>query len=351
MSDFTLSGREFFDALPQPVLLCGSAIEYCNGAARALFAAERLGPGSSLPLGLPGPERAPCVTTLETNRGIWSVELRRLESGVLYLLTPCPEENGEALNQMNSLSTQMRLILARTVMSMDLLQSQLSELERERSADQVACVNRNLYQLLRLSDHLNLCTRTRKELLTLFPPVTLDLNAFCEELCQSLEPMLSSLSRTLRCELSGEVLQVDAHRDLLMRLLCNLCANAVAADGNLCLSLCRRGDRALLTLADDGRGVPPELLSTVFTPTGTDKNLSIGLALCMRIAAVYDGQIMLSPQKQGTIVSLSLPLHKDDPNASPRFRQPLGAMSGYSLLLSEMSPCLGERFYHMDELS
>lgn len=348
MSDFTLSGREYFDALPQPVLLYGSAIEYCNSAACALFAGQRLKPGAPLPAGLPEPGLAPCAATLTLDNGTWAVELRVLEDGVLYLLTPLPEEDDEALAQMHSLSTQLRLGLSRTVLSVDLLQSQLSELERKRSAESVARLNRNLYQLLRMSDHLSLCTRTQRELQLLFPPDPVNLNSFCQELYYTLEPMLLSMSRTLRCDLTDEALNVDVHRELLLRLIYNLISNATAAGGDLTLTLRRRGDRAVLTLTDTGAGVPPDRMSRLFLPTGTERNLALGLTLCRRIAALYDGQFMLSPQKKGTTVSLSLPLRKPrDEDEIPHHG--IDVVSGYDLLLSELSPYFPDDFYHVGE--
>lgn len=346
MLDFTLSGKDFFDALPQPVLLCGPKIKYCNPAAAELLAQQHIALGEALPKHWPQPKEAPCTATLTLWEDVWSVELRRLDSGTLYLFTLLPSDDEEAPMQalLGGLALQLRTQLSRTLLSTELLQRELSELEQERLTAPVSSLNKELHQLLRLSDHLDLYTRSPEALNTLFPSTLLDLRSVCKDLCEDLQSLLPD--RSIQLESGKRAMYVRANRELLLRVLYNLVANSLQAGGELFFKLHRRGPSILCTLSDTGSGIDPTKLEGVYTLSPRLGRLSLGLPLCRRIAQLYGGQLMLSTEDGRTAVTLSLPL----PQPDDKLRTSLPVQDGYPLLLTELSSVLPARFYQQEEL-
>jgi signal transduction histidine kinase len=351
MLDFTLSGRTYFDDLPQPVLLYGERIEYCNAAARSLFAliGAPVEPGQPRPEQLPPPEQAPCTLTLQLDSRAWSLTLRKMDALALCQLTPLREESAAELEPLHRLSLQLRLRLSLTALSVERLQSELSELEQLRSWEPVAKVNRNLHRLLRLSDHLDLYTRTPQELTDLYPAAALDLNAFCRELEDKIAPLAKQLGHPFVFEDCERSLHVQVNDQLLQRLLYNLISNALNAGGSLRLRLREGQEAAVLTLSDTGKGISPARLQSLFSleQDGTGEGFALGMALCRRIVQLYGGQLMVAPAEQGTTVSLSLPLYKGGSTLRNSRRRP---EPGYDLLLTELSDILPDGLFGQDEV-
>ena len=351
MLDFTLSGRAYFDDLPQPVLLYGERIEYCNAAARSLFAliGASVEPGQPRPEQLPPPEQAPCALTLQLDGRSWSVTLRRLDDLALCQLTSLREGGDAELAQLRRLSLQLRLRLSITNLSVERLEETLSDLERLRIWEPVATVNRNLHRLLRLSDHLDLYTRTDEELMDICRPAALELNSFCQELDRKVAPLAEQLGRRFTFEDCESTLHVRVNDQLLHRLLYNLISNALNAGGDLHLRLREGPDTALLTLSDTGKGISPARLQSLFSleQDGTGEGFALGMALCRRIVQLYGGQLMVAPAEQGTTVSLSLPLYRGGSTLRDSHRRP---EPGYDLLLTELSDVLPDGLFGQDEV-
>lgn len=105
-------------------------------------------------------------------------------------------------------------------------------------------------------------------------------------------------------------------RDQIKRVLINVLDNAVAAnDGKgrivVLTKLMPTLNAALLEVADDGCGIPPEYRSRLFEPyfSTKKKGTGLGLAIVNRIVQDHNGYIRLRDNEPvGTIVSIELPL-------------------------------------------
>jgi signal transduction histidine kinase len=118
---------------------------------------------------------------------------------------------------------------------------------------------------------------------------------------------------------------VWADRVQLQQVLLNLIVNACDAMNDrppnerlLLISTARNGD-ARIEVRDQGTGISPDALSSIFNPFVTTKRdgLGLGLAICRTIVAEHHGQMWAvnNPDRGATII-VSLPLAKTPPSLS-----------------------------------
>ncbi|MBL3566503.1 PAS domain-containing sensor histidine kinase, partial [Rhodovulum sulfidophilum] len=76
-------------------------------------------------------------------------------------------------------------------------------------------------------------------------------------------------------------------------------------------------EAAVLTVSDDGPGVPDAVRTLIFDPFFTTKEVGqgtgLGLAISAKIAAEHGGQLSLCPAGRGACFRLDLPLAGDRP--------------------------------------
>jgi nitrogen fixation/metabolism regulation signal transduction histidine kinase len=103
---------------------------------------------------------------------------------------------------------------------------------------------------------------------------------------------------------------VRARRDELKEVLINLIENARAAGaGAITIAAGSENGGCVLTVRDDGRGIPPEDLHRVFEPqfSTTTSGTGLGLAICRRLVESWGGRIAVeSAPDRGTTVRVIL---------------------------------------------
>ncbi len=141
----------------------------------------------------------------------------------------------------------------------------------------------------------------------------------------AIDDTLALLGHDLRRDGVTLLLELDDLPPLLCDLgqlgqvLLNLLTNARDAlrecgGGTLRLALARDNNQAVLTIADNGPGIPPEVLSRLFQPfvTTKTKGNGLGMAICYGIIQAHHGSIELASELgHGTTVTIRLPLPTD----------------------------------------
>lgn len=124
---------------------------------------------------------------------------------------------------------------------------------------------------------------------------------------------------------------VLAPHDSLHLVLANLLDNslhAMAGFGVLTLVIRQRGARVVLRIADNGRGVAPEVLPHLFEPilAARQGGAGLGLSTAQRLARSWGGQIVYVPSSAGACFEISIPSraddHSDAPPPSPELAEP-----------------------------
>jgi signal transduction histidine kinase len=112
-----------------------------------------------------------------------------------------------------------------------------------------------------------------------------------------------------------ESLEIAGDAGKLRQAILNLVLNAAQVGGDAVtvrLELARAGERARVTIADDGPGIPAELAATLFEPfvSARPGGSGLGLAVARRIAERHGGTLALEspPGTPGARFSIYLPL-------------------------------------------
>jgi len=146
------------------------------------------------------------------------------------------------------------------------------------------------------------------------PHVRIDLRAPLGEAIEVLEPTFAEKGIRLDVDLPAEPVFVVADHDGLKQLVLNLLINAHEAtptSGTVTVSVRREPAVAMLTVADTGDGVAPEMLDRIFEPFVTTKpwGTGLGLAISAGMAAMHGGALRASNAAAGGAqFTLTLPL-------------------------------------------
>ncbi len=122
-------------------------------------------------------------------------------------------------------------------------------------------------------------------------------------------------SLVIQREIGRPLPSLPADPDELRRVLVNLANNAVEAlegrKGTLTARLAQEGASLVLTIGDDGPGIPDEILPRLFEPylSTKTKGTGLGLAICKRAIEDLGGTIAIESRRgEGTTVTVRLPL-------------------------------------------
>jgi signal transduction histidine kinase len=105
---------------------------------------------------------------------------------------------------------------------------------------------------------------------------------------------------------------VQADYSQLRRMLLNLLRNALeamAGQGEIRIVAQEQNQQVVISICDDGPGVPQDLAEKIFEPFFTTKaqGSGLGLALVQRLAEQNGGRVELAPNDKGAHFRLVLP--------------------------------------------
>jgi two-component system sensor histidine kinase VanS len=151
-----------------------------------------------------------------------------------------------------------------------------------------------------------------------FTPERLDLSLIAEEATETLLPLAEE--RGLTIETSGDLTPTTGSHALLLQLTTNLVQNAIVHNlpehGTVWVTTCVDRKRALLTVANTGEKLTPQLVATLAEPflrgakrIRTDHaGAGLGLAIVNSITQAHDGNLTLAPRAAGGLcVTVQLP--------------------------------------------
>ncbi len=182
-----------------------------------------------------------------------------------------------------------------------------SGLSPEKAAWGTAVIDRQVRHLGRLLDQLLDVARVQRGKVAL-ELETLDLRDVAEDCADAARA--GGSDRVWRVELPGSPVWVEADRVRLSQIVNNLLENALkytAERGRVDVEVRAHGTAAVLTVADNGRGMSRTALNHVFKPffqesgqrTAGSAGLGLGLAMVDNLVRMHGGTITASSEGQG----------------------------------------------------
>lgn len=163
-------------------------------------------------------------------------------------------------------------------------------------------MDRQLSHLTRLVDDLLDVSRVSQGKISL-DKVLLDLRQPIDAAIEQMKGAVAERGHDLQVDLPDEALSVNGDVDRLTQVFANLLSNAArytGPEGTIQIRASRDAESAVVRVRDNGRGIPPERIDSLFRlfsqlpePNGGIKagGLGIGLALAQRLVQMHGGSI------------------------------------------------------------
>jgi signal transduction histidine kinase len=148
----------------------------------------------------------------------------------------------------------------------------------------------------------------------------MDLNELAKQTVGLLQFKSSEKKQIIELILAPEPLVVSVYKEKIARVLSNLVSNAIKFSEQNALikvKLEKKGNAAIISVADNGIGIPKEALPFVFDSftsakrhgTAGETSYGLGLSICKQIIATHSGRIWVeSAEGTGSTFFIELPL-------------------------------------------
>ena len=245
-------------------------------------------------------------------------ERRQMEDSLRRMAADLSDADHRKDEFLATLAHELRNPLAPIRNGIELLKRAVPEHPQAQTV--VGVMERQMGHLVRLVDDLIDVSRITRNKLELRRH-TVELAPIVQAAVEACRPLLDGKQHQLEVALPASPLHVDADPTRLVQVFANLLNNACKytdRGGRLRIALERQAQEAVLTVTDDGNGIPPEMLPKVFGMfTQVERNLErtqgglgIGLSMVKRLVELHEGSVSIDSagEGQGTRVEVRLPL-------------------------------------------
>ena len=232
---------------------------------------------------------------------------RRLEDNLRRLAADLSETDRRKNEFLATLAHELRNPLAPMSNMLEVVKRAENDGEVVKRAHDT--MERQLGQMVRLVDDLldlNRITHDRLELRR----SEVELSSVIEQAVEVARPLLDSAGHELIIDLPREPIYLNADRARLAQVFGNLLNNSskyTKPHGVIVLSATRAGDEAVVSVKDNGAGIPKDKLDSIFemfmqvdgTAEKSQGGLGIGLTLVKRLAEMHGGTIEAKSDGEG----------------------------------------------------
>ena len=270
------------------------------------------------------------------------------------------EEDQAELQSMALAAQALRAPLANVMAVADRLFPLVGEDDEPQTQEQIARINRGLYQMLRIVCNMSDAYRYSGE--QSLRTELQNADAVVREIFDHAAPLLAHAGTELHYQGLNEPLYCLLDNEKLERAINNLLSNAMKfapKAGPIRGTLSRRGKMLYLTVQDSGAGLPPHLRGSLYNryhrrPGAEDSRYGIGLGMVLvrRAAAAHGGTVLMEEGTDfGLRVTMTIPIRQ---TTDPMVRSPMihvDYAGERSHALIELSDCLPYDLYNLEEIN
>ena len=247
----------------------------------------------------------------------WGASVSRMHGYDIFLLEQ--EDDKSDLQAMALAAQQLRQPLAGVMSVADQLFPLVGAEDDPSVNEQVARINRNLFQLLRVVSNMSDAYRYSQE--SSCRMETRDVCSLLEEVFAKCTELIRHADISIHYTVPRESIFCLVDAEKLERAVNNILSNAIKftpKGGRIDIVLKRRGNMLCLTVQDNGSSVSEKLRGNVFSrfqrsPGLEDSRYGIGLGMVMiRSAATQHGGTVLMeyPKEGGTRITLTIAIRQ-----------------------------------------
>ena len=254
-------------------------------------------------------------------------ERRRLEDGLRQLAANLSEEGRRKNEFLATLAHELRNPLAPLSNTLEILKRAGPDVQAPPQA--LDTMSRQLEQLVRLVDDLLDLSRITHNRLELRRS-DVELGAVIHQAVEASRPLAEAMKHEVRVVIPSEPIHVDGDPVRLTQVFGNLLNNSAkytSPGGKIEIKAERKGDEAVVTVKDNGAGIPPEKLDSIFemftqvegSLERSQGGLGIGLTLVRRLVQMHGGWIQARSEGEGkgSEFVVRLPVMEARPAAKP----------------------------------
>lgn len=192
-----------------------------------------------------------------------------------------------------AISHDLRTPITQMKLRTDLMPDGFDKSKTLSALDEMETIIGTFLDYARASNEAEECIRT-------------DIGALVESLCNDMEDAGEDIS----CSASAGLV-LSCKRVAIRRCVRNLIDNAVKFGGAVDVKVARSGSELRILVADNGPGIPEEMLEEVFAPFHRGENsrnkatggIGLGLSIAQAIAEDHGGQIILKNRREGGLTA------------------------------------------------
>ena len=295
-----------FGMLRQPVVITKrELILYMNPSAVSAAGEDKTGKpvGVILPAAVTNIQADTYVTTAFVSGKSYTVNASTADGMKIYVMST--NEQGYSGNAM--LYANLRATLSNLKFISNCITNLAESEGNEKLMSYVAPLNRSYFRIKHLLNNASMAENLSSGKLACFPE-KLDLAALCRDMIDTVKLTIDRKDLSISFN-SEERVYVNADRALMEQLVLNLLSNSInhiLPDGRISVSLLKTGDNTIISVDDDGQGIPPEELSQVFESykyseklENAAKGTGLGLSIVRGIAELHGGTVIIESRGEG----------------------------------------------------
>lgn len=266
------------------------------------------------------------------------------------------EEDHTELEAMALAARELRQPLSSVMTVADRLFPMTATNENPAVQEQVARINRGLFQMLRIVSNMSDAYRYSQE--QAHRMELRDICGFLEEIFSKSTELIGHADITLEYSIPAKTIYTLINAEKLERAVNNILSNAVKftpKGGKILARLTQRENMLYLTVEDTGDGIPEKLRRNIYSrfnrePALEDSRYGIGLGMVLirSAAANHGGTVLIDqPNGKGTRITMTLAIRQNTDNLlrSHILRVDYAGERDHGLV--ELSECLPPHLYEV----